>query len=190
MAACSRDPESARRDYLARGDRYVEQKKLREAVIEYRNAVNADGRSPVRPATSSLTHTNVLAISRTPCVEFVRAADLLPERDDIQLKAAQYLLQSGSYDDAKRIATALLKKNAGNLNAKLVLANSLAGLKDLPAAIKELEAALTLDPRRLETYMNLAALSFRQREPGAGRNGSPKGARSSNPTRWMPGWAW
>ena len=44
MTACSKDPESAKRDYLARADRYVEQKKLREAVIEYRNAINVDAK--------------------------------------------------------------------------------------------------------------------------------------------------
>jgi len=38
IAACSKDSDSAPRDYLARGNRYVEQNTLPEAVITYRIA--------------------------------------------------------------------------------------------------------------------------------------------------------
>jgi tetratricopeptide (TPR) repeat protein len=141
---------------MARGDRYAEQKKLREAVIEYRNALNVDGRYGEARYKLADTYERLGDLPNA-LREFVRAAESLPDRDDVQLKAAQYLLQSGGFDDAKRIATALVKKNARNLDAELVLANSLAGLKDLPAAIKELETALQLDPRRIGTYLNLAA---------------------------------
>ena len=44
MAACSKDPDVAKRDYVARADRYVKQNKLPEAVIEYQNAIKLDAR--------------------------------------------------------------------------------------------------------------------------------------------------
>ena len=37
--SCSKDPEVAKREYLASGDAYFEQKKYAEAVVEYRNAI-------------------------------------------------------------------------------------------------------------------------------------------------------
>ena len=39
---CSKDPEVAKREYLASGDAYFEQKKYAEAVVEYRNAIQQD----------------------------------------------------------------------------------------------------------------------------------------------------
>ena len=41
VAACSKDPEVAKRDHLARGDKYAAENKLNEAVIEYRNAIKS-----------------------------------------------------------------------------------------------------------------------------------------------------
>jgi Tfp pilus assembly protein PilF len=41
LSACSRDPQVAAREYLASGDAYVARGQLKEAIIEYRNAVNA-----------------------------------------------------------------------------------------------------------------------------------------------------
>ncbi len=43
-AGCSKDPEVAKREYLRSGDAYVEEKKYKEAIIEYRNAVQQDPR--------------------------------------------------------------------------------------------------------------------------------------------------
>ena len=43
-ASCSKDPEVAKREYLASGDAYFEQKKYAEAVVEYRNAIQQDAK--------------------------------------------------------------------------------------------------------------------------------------------------
>ncbi len=43
-AGCSKDPEVAKREYVRSGDAYVAEKKYKEAVIEYRNAVQQDPR--------------------------------------------------------------------------------------------------------------------------------------------------
>jgi len=156
IAACSRDPESTKKAYLARGDHYAGQNKLREAVIEYRNAINVDGRYGDARYKLGDTYER-LGDARNAYREFVRAADLLPDRDDVQLRGAQYLLLAREYDHAKRIAETLLKKNPKSVVAQVLLANSLAGLKDLTAAITELETAVELDPRRVDTYLTLAA---------------------------------
>ena len=164
MAACSRDPEAAKRDHLARGNSYVEQNKLAEAVIEYRNAINLDARYGEARFKLGETYER-LGDARNAFNEFVRAADLLPERDDVQLRAARYLLLARRYDEAKRIAEALVKKNPKNIDAQIVLANAMANLKDLPSAIAELESAVLVDPKRIDTYLNLAGYEMVNRNP-------------------------
>ena len=169
IASCSKDPESVKRDHLARGNRYVEQNKLAAAVIEYRNAINTDARYGEARYKLGETYER-LGDGQKAFGEFVRAADLLSDKDDVQLKVAQYLFLAKRFDDAKRIAEALLKKNGKNLDAKIVLANAMAGLKDVPAAMTELESAIQLDPKRVDTYLNLASCQ--------GFNGNPTQAEA------------
>jgi putative PEP-CTERM system TPR-repeat lipoprotein len=155
IAACSKDPEAAKRDYLERGNHFVEQKKLPEAVIEYRNAINVDARFGEARFKLAETYER-LGDAQNAFNEFVRAADLLPDREDVQLKVGQYLLVAREFGRAKGIAENLLQKNIKSVPAQVLLANALAGLKDFPAAITELETAVQLDPQRVDTYLNLA----------------------------------
>ena len=164
LSACSRDPETAKRDHVARADSYVEQNKLPEAVIEYRNAINLDARFGEARFKLGNVYERQGDVPKA-YNEFVRAADLLPDREDVQVKAARYLLLAQRYDDAKRIAEAVVKKNARNVDAQILLANSLAGLKDVPAAIAELESTIEIDPKRVDTYLNLAALQMVGKDP-------------------------
>ncbi len=43
-AACTRDPEVAKREYVDSGDSFLRQHKLKEAIVQYRNAVRQDPR--------------------------------------------------------------------------------------------------------------------------------------------------
>ena len=58
-----------------------------------------------------------------------------------------------------------MKKSPRNTDAQIVLANALAGLQDLPAAISELESAIQGDPTKMEAYLNLATFQMINREP-------------------------
>ena len=40
--SCSRDPEVAKREYLRSGNKYLQEKKYQEAIIQYRNAIQKD----------------------------------------------------------------------------------------------------------------------------------------------------
>ena len=98
--------------------------------------------------------------------EYVRAADLLPENDDIQLKAGTALLVIGRFAEARSRAEKVLQRAPRHVQALLfALANSLAGLKDLDRAIAEVEEAVTVDPTATQPYTNLGALHLVRGEP-------------------------
>jgi len=177
LAACSRDPEAKKRSYLASGDRYVEQKKDREAVVEYKNAIQVDPRFGEARYKLGNTYER-LGDRQNAFREFVRAADLLPDRGDVQIKAGQYHLLAGmsfeepqakqaEFDRAKLVAETLLKKDPKNVDAMLLLAKTVAGggLKGLPAAIDQLETAVELDPKRIDTYVSLAVFEAVSGDP-------------------------
>jgi tetratricopeptide (TPR) repeat protein len=94
--------------------------------------------------------------------EYVRAADLKPEDATIGLKAGGLFLLSGRFDDAKLWAEKVLARKPRDLQAQILLASSLAGLKDLDAAVREIEEAIRLDPERGATYTNLGAFELRR----------------------------
>jgi tetratricopeptide (TPR) repeat protein len=157
--ACSRDPERAKRAYMESGDRYFQQKKYREAIVEYRNVVRLDPRSGEarrQLATAYLRTADPVNALR----EQVRAADLLPNDVRVQVDAGNMLLLVGRFEDAQARANQALKTNPKDLAAQILLGNAFAGLKDFDAAISEIEEALKLDPDRTTTYANLGTLQL------------------------------
>ena len=70
------------------------------------------------------------------------------------------LLVAGQFDGARDRAKKLLAADARNVEAQVLLAHSLAALKDLDGAITEIEGAIETDPRRTLTYSNLGMLQM------------------------------
>src|SRR5262249_16814017 len=92
--------EEAKQKFLASGDRYVAQKKYKEAVVEYRNAIQKDPRFAEARLKLAGTYEQV-GDAANAAREFVRVADLLPSDDDVQVKAGRYLFLGGRFEDAK-----------------------------------------------------------------------------------------
>jgi tetratricopeptide (TPR) repeat protein len=158
-AGCSRDPEVLKARYVASGDRYATDGKLAEAVLEYRNAVQAvgsDGDARLKLADAYAKTGNI----RGAVEQHIRAADLLPERIDVQVRAGNLLLVSRRFDDAKVRAEKALAIDSTHVEAQILLANALAGLKDLNGAVAELEEAIKLAPDRSATYSNLGVIEI------------------------------
>src|SRR5450759_3295139 len=188
-AACSRDPKT----YVANGDRYVAAKKYREATIEYRNALQKDpmlGEARMKLA-DAYAQLGDLANAVRECQ---RGADLLPNDAAAQLKAGQLLLLAGRYEEARARARKILDKNPKHVEAQILFANALAGVKDLDGAIKELEQAIALDPQRSLSYTNLGAILYtkgnREQAETAFRNAVAMDAKSVNARLALANFLW
>ena len=85
LVACGADREIRKKEFVASGDRFAAEGKQREALIEYRNAVQIDpmfGEARVKLAeTFEKTGDGPNALQ-----EYIRAADLLP--NDIEIGRA------------------------------------------------------------------------------------------------------
>ena len=161
-AGCSKDPEAAKREYLASGDRYTAEGKDAEAIIQYQNALQQDprfGQARVKLADAHARLGNYAGAAR----EYIRAADLLPGDTELQLTAARYLLLTRQYQDAKSRAAKVLVVDPRNAQAHVIIGSALAGLKDLPAALNELEEANKLEPTAA-AHANLGAVRLAQGE--------------------------
>ena len=157
--ACSRDPETEAREYMASGAAYAEAKRYEAAVIEYRNAVK------VQPELAK-AHYQLAKLYETTgdqvnaYASYARAADLEPGNLDAQLKAGALLLTAGEYDMARRRAELAVQADPKNPSALILLGNALAGLNETSRAIKQMEQAIALDPSYSPAWSALGAAQF------------------------------
>src|SRR5262245_25102025 len=138
--ACS-SAATQKKQYLEKGMRLAAEQKFDEAILEYRNALQQDekfGEARWRLAQAYEEIENFQGALQ----EYVRAADLLPENVEVQVKAATHLLLARQFLDAKARADKALSRDPENAEAFIVRANATAGLKDVPGAIKDMEDAL------------------------------------------------
>jgi putative PEP-CTERM system TPR-repeat lipoprotein len=159
LAACSKDPQAAAREHLEKGEHLRAQNNVSGAIIEYRRAVQEDPRL----GTARLRLGDAYAQtgdSANALREYARAAELLPEDNDAQLKAGRYMLLAGQYADARATGERLLAREPNSVEAQVLIANSIAGLKDFETAIDAFEKAAQIDPTRSSTYSEMGAVQM------------------------------
>jgi tetratricopeptide (TPR) repeat protein len=167
LAACSND-EADKQRYLQSGNEFFEQKKFQEAVVQYRNAIAIDER--LAEARYKLAESYAaLGDGANALNHYIRAADLLPDDNSVQLKAATLLSLAGRFDDAKTRVQRVLDADPRNVQAHVLLGNILAGLRDLDGAVSQVEEAIQVDPSRGASYSSLGALRLAQGEREAAR---------------------
>jgi putative PEP-CTERM system TPR-repeat lipoprotein len=152
--ACSKSAQK----YLESGNRYAEQGRNQEAILEYRNALQKDPMLVDGRIKLGETYLKVGDGGRA-MGEFVRAADLQPKNGDLQMRAGSLLLLAGRFDDAKSRAEKALALDAKRADAHVLHANALAGLKDFDAAIAQMQEALSIEGQS-GYYANLGAMQL------------------------------
>ena len=157
VASCKSDPKVAAREHLEDGNRQLAQQQYPEAILEYRRAVQADPR--LGEARLQLAHAYASSgDGQNALKEYARASDLLPDDTAAQVKAGNFMLLAGRFEDAQGVAKRMQGRNANNVEAQILLANSLAGMKDLDGAVEAFETAVTMDPKRSATYSELGSV--------------------------------
>lgn len=157
--SCSGSPGSVA-DALSRGDRFLKEQKYAEAALEYQNALKADskrGDVRVKLADAYFASGDASRAYR----EYVRAADLMPNDAAVQLKVGTFLLLAEQYPEAQARATRALQIDSKNVQAQVLLGNSLAGQKDFDGALRELERAIQAQPT-MSGYASLGRIQLSQ----------------------------
>src|SRR5215831_10122873 len=84
-AACF-NPEVAKQKYLESGNRYLEQKKYADAIVQYRNAINLDGKFAAAHRKLAEAY-DASGDAGNAYREYARTADLVPDDVDSMIKA-------------------------------------------------------------------------------------------------------
>lgn len=161
LVACAKDPDVVKRSHLERGQAFASKGQYDQAIIEYRSALKYDPKY----GEARLRLGEAYAATRVrdkAAAELVRAADLLPDSIEAQIKAGYALLVKGSFTDAEARADGVIKKQGVNADALLLKGYALAGLRRTSDAIEQIEEALSLNPLATTGRVNLGALLLRE----------------------------
>jgi tetratricopeptide (TPR) repeat protein len=160
LPGCSRDDRQVRQEAMKRGDEYVARDRPREAIIEYRKAIQRGGKEDPE-LHRKLARAYMQAGDVSQAYEsFRRAADLDPKDLDSPLQAARILVAAGEYDAAKTAAERILARDPKNLQGTILLGHALAGL-DLPKdALRKMEEAIELAPSDARAYAALGSVQL------------------------------
>ena len=157
---CSGDWVARARAFVESGDRYAANNQLREAALEYRNALEQ------QPNAADVQYKLGVTFERLGEVDdaqraFARVVELGDGYPDADLRVALRLVQLSRFDEARRLAQRVLAREPRNVRALVVLARALEGLGDTAAAAKHLNEALKIDPRSPEAHVARGLLEFR-----------------------------
>ncbi len=162
LVSCSHDPNVRKQRYLESGIRFFDKGKYNEAAIQFSNALQVD--PSFGEAHYELGKTYVkLQQDMHASQEFLQAIDKLgteAEKDKARLDLASLLITHGDYSQAKEQLDQLEARQNGAPSFHIARANYFAGIHDLPRALEEIQKAISLDPSRSDSYLNLGILQL------------------------------
>ena len=157
LSACSRDPGIRKQKFFESGQRYVEQGKYKEAVVEFSNAIRLDpnyAEAHLQLADAYLQlHDGDRAFR-----ELARTVELQPENYRAQLELTNLLIVNRQFEPAQQKLDALLQKRPEDPAVHTTLSSLFAAQGNIPGAIAEMQKTVALSPDRWEAYLSLALL--------------------------------
>ena len=152
--ACSKTTAD---DHFRRANEFAESSQVREAIVEYRAALQEDHkRADIRLRLADAYFR--VGDLRGVLTESVKAADLLPKDVSAQVRAGNLLLLARAFEDAKTRANSALALEPTNAEAMVLLGNVLAGLRDFDGALARYQEAAVLNPEAAIAYQSVGAI--------------------------------
>src|SRR5215468_2354062 len=126
LAGCTLDPNARKQKYLHSGDRYFAEKKYREAIIEYSNALKIDPHFTAAHYGIAKTYMQIGSWPNAR-VELTATVEAEPDNLEAQLDLGNLLLAGHDLPGARGKAELVLAKSPQKPEAHVLLANVYAG---------------------------------------------------------------
>jgi tetratricopeptide (TPR) repeat protein len=154
-----KNAEASKAEYLSRGEKFLKEKKFQESSIEFRNAIQIDDR--LASAHWGLAQAYEGLGRYTEAIqEIQRAIDLDANNLDARARLGNYYMvgRQPNIVEAERLAKDILAKDPNYIEGHILMATVLyAQDKAHPEkALAELNRAVEIDPKRVESYLSLA----------------------------------
>lgn len=160
MLGCSRDPNVRKAKYFQSGMRYLQKDQLREADIEFQNALQIDPRFADAHYQLSQAYLKQGFWSGA-YQELLRTVDLAPQNAKALTDLSKLLLAGHKFEDARDRAKAALALDATNADAEMALGDADLAMGDAQTGLAEAEKAIQMAPGRADCYLNLAMVQVK-----------------------------
>jgi tetratricopeptide (TPR) repeat protein len=162
LVASGCNSEASKAQHVSRGETYLKAKQFQEASLEFRSALQIDDRMPAAHWGLARAYEGLERISDA-LDELKRAVDLDPNNLEARVKLGNYYLASNTSPaeaiaEAERLAKEILQKDPNYIEGHILLASVLFRQDQThpEKALAELNRAIEIDPKRVESYLSLA----------------------------------
>ena len=158
LLSCSRNPAETRAKHMERGDAYFEKEEFNKAIIEYKNAIQAEPRFARGHYQLALAYLRTRQM-RQAFAELQRTVDLNPENLEAQLKLGEFYLRANKTEEARQKTTLVLEKEPENIDALFLQAAVLIRENKPNEASEVLKKVTALDSKNVSAYVSLARIA-------------------------------
>ena len=178
---CSQSPDKKAAKHLKNGEEYIKASKYREAILEFKNAIQAAPKNAQAHYQAGLLYIRLGGMTnlQTAFQELSKAVELDPNILDAQIKLGEMYVISREADKAREKAEFVLSKDQKNIDARIILATVLAGKKDFAKAIALLEEAAGIDPAYIKPHMAMASVYIGSNDLSSAESAYKKIGRAS-----------
>ena len=163
LGGCKHDPNKQKQKYLESGKHYEDEGKLREAVIQFSNALKVD--KNFAPAHYELAKTYIeLGSLVAGYQELQRTVALNPGNLKARLDLGNMLLAGGVPDRAKEQAKAILAAQPNDPDGYALMSKIAYKQGDKAEALKDVQQAISLNPNDSSLHTSLGLLEAQNAE--------------------------
>jgi cellulose synthase operon protein C len=157
--ACKEDPVKAKKRYLEKGKKYLEEKKYAEAKLEFRNALTFDKKNV--EALFGLAESDAGTNNFQEAFEIYRAViDLDPKNIEAKARLGNIYLQfvrdASSVTEAEKYAREVLEADPNHIEGHILRAGVFTSKQKWAEAEQDLKKAIELNPKRPESLLSYA----------------------------------
>ncbi len=180
LAGCKHDPNVQKQKYFESGQRYEKEGKLREAAIQFSNALKVDRNYSAAHYELAKTYLQ-LGSMIAGYQELQRTVALDPANMQARLDLGNMLLAGGVPEKAKDQAKAVLAAQPNNADGYALLSRVAQRQGDHDGALTLIQHALQIDPNRAAFHTSLGLLEASGTEGKAAGEQELQRAVSLNP---------
>ncbi|TKB60178.1 MAG: tetratricopeptide repeat protein [Nitrospira sp.] len=175
-------PEAKKAGHRERGAAYFEKGQYQEAIIEYRNVVQLDPQDAQTHYQLALAYLKLGSVQSVYQAfdELTRTVELDKTNQDAQLKLGELFILGHEPAKARERAEIVLVSAPQNTDGLILRGRSFINERKYKEGIADLKKALDLDPKNIQTYIDLARVYFTMNDRTAAE-GALNQALSINP---------
>lgn len=154
LTGCSKDPATAKKQYLQSGQNYAKKSDFKAAIVEYHNALQYD-RKNVDVLHSLAEAYLANRQPREAYAALMQAVAVDPNRVDVRLNLGRLYLGARDFQKAEEQAAVIVERDPNNIAAQEILGASLSGQNQNDKAAQVFEKVAELAPNDAASFINL-----------------------------------